>query len=119
MLIDRSFTDMFQPAPRTGVRKRTLATRSAVDVTIAVGNELFTASTSDLTTTAVFVVTSRVIDVGAQVAMAIDLPEGEVLARGTVRAIRHVGEGEMPGLLVGFDLLATDDHSALASFCAA
>ena len=119
MLIDRSFTHVFSPDARTGTRKKTLVTRSPVEVTLAVGNQLFTASASDLTTRTVFVETARVLETGAHVAMAIDLPEGEVLARGIVRAIRDVGDSQTPGILIDLDLLASEDFSMLESFCAA
>ena len=133
MLIDRAFTNLARTTTHaeehaandsgdddaTGVRLRTLASRPAVDVTIGMGDQLFTAVARDLTPSAMFVVTARLVAMGTRVALAVDLPEGEVIARGTVRHVRRASRSSAPGFVIELDALAETDRAALDGYCGA
>jgi hypothetical protein len=133
MLVDRAFTNLFRTtsakrdanaaandadADQTGVRLRTLPPRPSVDVTIALDDQLFTALARDLTPTAILIVTARLLVPGTRVALAIDLPEGEVVARGTVRELPRTARRGTPEFMIDLDPLAKRDRDALAGYCA-
>jgi Tfp pilus assembly protein PilZ len=67
----------------------------------------------------VFVATYRLLPVGAHVALRVALPDGEVVAKGTVRWVRDVASGASPGLGIAFDRLDADTAQRLEHFCAA
>lgn len=135
MLIDRAFTNLARTTTHleeraanaddsadgdpTGVRLRTLAARPAVDVTIGLVDQLFTAVARDLTPSSMFVVTARLVATGTRVALAVDLPEGEVIARGTVRHVRPASRSSAPGFVIELDALAETDRAALDGYCGA
>jgi uncharacterized protein (TIGR02266 family) len=88
------------------------------EITLGSDSQFFTGLGGNLSTGGVFVATYRMLPVGCNVAVHIVLPDGELVAKGTVRWVRDVESGAAPGLGIAFDRIAAEDEGRIASFCA-
>jgi uncharacterized protein (TIGR02266 family) len=89
------------------------------EVSVASDSQFFTGIAGNVSTGGLFVATYRALPVGGRVAMQIALPEGDVLATGTVRWIRDASSGASPGLGIAFDgAIGDDDIERIERFCA-
>jgi uncharacterized protein (TIGR02266 family) len=102
------------------VTERRSAERVPIDaeITLASDSQFFTSLGGNLSTGGVFVATYRKLPVGCGVAVHIALPDGELVAKGTVRWVRDVSTGAAPGLGIAFERIGSDDAGRIASFCA-
>jgi uncharacterized protein (TIGR02266 family) len=101
--------------------ERRIAERSLVEAEISVASDsqFFTGLAGNISTGGVFMATYRLLPIGAPVTLRMALPEGEVLATGTVRWVREASTGATPGLGVAFDgPLGGDTLQRILRFCA-
>lgn len=88
-----------------------------VEVSLASDSQFFTGLSGNLSTGGVFVATYQRLTVGRPVVMQIALPDGEVLAKGTVRWVREASDGAPPGFGIAFDTpLGPEDAERVARF---
>lgn len=89
-----------------------------VDVSLSSESHFFVGLSGDVSRGGLFVVTWRTLPVGTPVFVAIDLPDGRLLADGEVRWARDVADGASPGLGVAFTGVSEQDRGRIAAFCA-
>lgn len=90
-----------------------------VDVSLTSESHFFVGLAGNLSEGGLFVATWRTLSVGAQVDIALSLPDGPLAARGEVRWVRQATEGVVPGVGVSFDDLGERDRARIEVFCAA
>jgi uncharacterized protein (TIGR02266 family) len=101
------------PERRAGVR-----VALEVEVSLASESNFFVGLSGDISRGGLFVVTWRKLPVGTTIFVAVDLPDGRLLADGEVRWARDVAEGIAPGLGIAFTGLSEEDRRRIDSFCA-
>jgi uncharacterized protein (TIGR02266 family) len=104
-----------------GATERRGAPRVRVEVEVSLASEshFFVGLTGDLSEGGLFVATWRKLPVGATLDVELALPDGPVIARGTVRWLRDAGDEGAPGVGVAFESLSDADRARIESFCAA
>ena len=128
MLQDRSFSELFskgpfEAEPITGTRARRTNRRAQsrvpidVEVTLATGAQFISGLSTDVSEGGVFVLTHRILAVGARVTIELTLPSGQVLARGIVRWVRDRDEAGAHGIGIAFEELSEIDRTRVAKFC--
>jgi uncharacterized protein (TIGR02266 family) len=100
-----------------GDRRSAPRVRVEADITLASESQFFTGLTADLSGGGVFVATYRVLPLGCPVAMQLALPDGDLLARGTVRWLRGASSDGAPGLGIAFDGLDPIARLRVECFC--
>ncbi len=98
-------------------RRAVLRVPVEVEVSIDSDSHFYVGLTGDLSTAGLFVATWRRLPVGAEVDLALSLPDGAVTAHGRVRWVRDLAEGVTPGLGVSFDALSDLDRRRIEAFC--
>ncbi len=88
------------------------------EISLASESQFFTGLTRNLSRGGVFVATYRALPIGARITMQITLPEGVVVARGTVRWRHEGGPDSSPGVGVQFDALDEESQARVEAFCA-
>jgi uncharacterized protein (TIGR02266 family) len=89
------------------------------EISLESDSQFFTALSGNLSSGGIFVATYQAVPVGAPVALRVALPDGELVAKGTVRWVRDVSSGASPGLGIAFEGLAADAAARIERFCAA
>jgi hypothetical protein len=87
-----------------------------VDVSLSSESNFFSDPSGDGSPGGLFVVTWRKLPAGTPLFVAIDLPDGRLLADGAVGWIRD-GEGGLPGLGIALVGLSHEDSQRIAAFC--
>lgn len=87
------------------------------EVSFASDSQFFTGLTGNLSTGGVFIATYRALPIGCDVTLHIDMPDGELVAKGQVRWARDAASGGPPGLGVAFDPLDSATIDRIARFC--
>ena len=110
---------VFDDQPTTDPGERRVDERIPIEteVSLASDSQFFTGLTGNLSKGGLFVATYQSLPIGSQVTMQIALPDGELEATGTVRWIREVSSGALPGVGVAFDLLDESDAARITKFC--
>jgi uncharacterized protein (TIGR02266 family) len=110
-----------EPKPIPLVRKveRRIAPRYAaeIQVTLTSESQFFAGITGDISTGGVFIATYEERPIGTVFELTFTLPRATVTARGTVRWVRPVSSGAIPGLGIVFDDLPEESRDAIQSFC--
>jgi uncharacterized protein (TIGR02266 family) len=89
-----------------------------VDVSLSSESHFFVGLSGDLSRGGLFVVTWRKLPVGTPIFVAVDLPDGRVLADGEVRWVRDAADGASPGLGLAFTGISEQDRRRIELFCA-
>lgn len=89
-----------------------------VDVSLSSESHFFVGLSGDVSRGGLFVVSWRKLPVGTQLFVAIDLPDGRLLADGEVRWTREAADGVSPGLGIAFTGLTDDAQRRIDAFCA-
>jgi len=105
------------PTHASGERRAAARVPIEVEVSLTSESHFFAGLTGDLSEGGLFLATWRKVAVGAQLELALSLPDGPVLARGRVRWVRDVMESGAPGLGVAFDELSDEARSRIEAFC--
>lgn len=94
--------------------------RVAIEVEVSLSSEshFFVGLSGDLSRGGLFVVTWRKLTPGTPVFVAVDLPDGRLLADGQVRWARGAADGASPGLGVAFTGIPEQDRRRIEVFCA-
>jgi len=87
-----------------------------VEVSLASESHFFVGLSGDLSGGGLFVVTWRKLAVGTPIFVAVDLPDGRLLADGEVRWVRDASDA--PGLGIAFTGLSEEDRRRIEVFCA-
>lgn len=87
-----------------------------VEVSLASESHFFVGLSGDLSGGGLFVVTWRKLAVGTPIFVAVDLPDGRLLADGEVRWARDAADA--PGLGIAFTSLSEEDRRRIEVFCA-
>jgi uncharacterized protein (TIGR02266 family) len=114
-------SDDDQRARAADAIERRAAERCLVETEISVSSDsqFFTGLAGNVSNGGVFLATYRPLPKGERVSLRISLPEGEVLATGTVRWTREASSGATPGLGISFDSpLDGDTLERVLRFCA-
>jgi uncharacterized protein (TIGR02266 family) len=82
-------------------------------------SQFFTALGGNISTGGIFIATYKLLAVGRAVAVRVALPDGELVAKGTVRWVRELSSGASPGLGIAFDGLGAEEAARIERFCAA
>jgi uncharacterized protein (TIGR02266 family) len=106
------------PTHASGERRAVPRVPIEVEVSLTSESHFFTGLTGDLSEGGLFIATWRKVAVGAQLELALSLPDGPVLARGRVRWMRDAMECGAPGLGVAFDDLSDEARLRVEAFCA-
>jgi uncharacterized protein (TIGR02266 family) len=93
-------------------------TELEAEISLASDSQFFTGIARNVSTGGVFVATYRDLPVGARVTMHLTLPEGAVLARGSVRWQQEGGTDVPRGLGIAFDALDSHARRHIERFCA-
>jgi len=107
--------DVSDPSERRSAARIPLET----EISLASDSQFFTALGGNLSSGGVFVATYRELPVGATVEVRIALPDGDVVAKGTVRWVRDMKSGAAPGLGIAFDAVDAEAAERIARFCTA
>lgn len=89
-----------------------------VEVSLASESHFFVGLSGDLSRGGLFVVTWRKLEVGTALFVAVDLPDGRLLADGEVRWVRDGADGASPGLGLAFTGISEQDRHRIELFCA-
>lgn len=94
--------------------------RVAIEVEVSLSSEshFFVGLSGDVSRGGLFVVTWRKLTVGTTIFIAVDLPDGRLLADGEVRWVRDPADGVSPGLGVAFTGISEEDRRRIDAFCA-
>jgi uncharacterized protein (TIGR02266 family) len=87
-----------------------------VEVSLASDSHFFVGLSGDVSRGGLFVVTWRKLAVGTPIFVAIELPDGRLLADGEVRWMREMSDG--PGLGIAFTNMPEEDRRRIEVFCA-
>jgi uncharacterized protein (TIGR02266 family) len=100
--------------------ERRSAERVSIEAEISLESEsqFFTGLGGNLSAGGVFVATYRKLPVGCTVSVDVAMPDGPLVAKGTVRWVRDVSTGATPGLGIAFERLGDEETGRIASFCA-
>jgi uncharacterized protein (TIGR02266 family) len=100
--------------------ERRSAERVAIEAEVSMGSDtqFFTGLGGNLSAGGIFVATYRMLPVGCSVALHVAMPDGALVAMGTVRWVRDVSTGASPGLGISFDRIGAEDAGRIARFCA-
>jgi uncharacterized protein (TIGR02266 family) len=85
-------------------------------VSLASDSNFFVGLSGDVSRGGLFVVTWRKLEVGTAIFVAIDLPDGRLLADGEVRWAREAADA--PGLGIAFTNMSEEDRRRIEVFCA-
>lgn len=88
-----------------------------VEISLASDHQFFTGLTRDLSSGGVFMATYKHLPLGAAVLIHLTLPDGGLVARGTVRWHREPTNDTPPGIGIAFDALDADAVQRIARFC--
>jgi uncharacterized protein (TIGR02266 family) len=89
----------------------------AVDIDLESESHFFTGVSGDVSEGGLFVQTYRAIEIGREVAVEFELPDGHVTAHGRVRWHRDKSDSAPPGLGIAFDELSDEDREIIHRFC--
>jgi uncharacterized protein (TIGR02266 family) len=89
----------------------------AVDIDLASESHFFSGLSGDVSEGGLFVQTYRSIEIGSEVALEFELPDGHVTAHGTVRWHRDKSDSAPPGLGIAFEELSEEDREIIHRFC--
>jgi uncharacterized protein (TIGR02266 family) len=91
--------------------------RIALEVEVSLSSEshFFVGLSGDVSRGGLFVVTWRKLAVGTPIFVAVELPDGRLLADGEVRWARE--EAAAPGLGIAFTSLSEEDRQRIEVFC--
>lgn len=105
---------------RSAGHERRANVRVAVEVEVSLVSDsnFFVGRSGDVSPGGLFVVTSRKLSVGTPIFVAIDLPEGRLLADGEVRWVQDAAERVTPGLGIVFIAPSEEDRRRIGEFCA-
>jgi uncharacterized protein (TIGR02266 family) len=106
-------------APASAERRGDPRVSIEVEVSFSSASQFFVGLTGDMSEGGLFVSTYRSLPVGAEISLALSLPDGPLFARGQVRWVRDSAEGVTPGVGVAFEALAHSDRVRIQAFCAA
>jgi uncharacterized protein (TIGR02266 family) len=106
--------------------RRAVASHRLADVRVAIEVEVslesdsnfFVGLSGDLSRGGLFVVTWRKVPVGTAIFVAMDLPDGRLLADGEIRWVRELAQGVTPGVGIAFVGLSKRDEERIGAFCA-
>jgi uncharacterized protein (TIGR02266 family) len=100
--------------------ERRSAERVSIEAEISLESEsqFFTGLGGNLSAGGVFVATYRKLPVGCTVSVHVAMPDGPLVAKGTVRWVRDVSTGAAPGLGIAFEPLGAEEVGRIARFCA-
>jgi uncharacterized protein (TIGR02266 family) len=117
-----------QPAGQScpsGIRRvvgheRRTEVRVALEIAVSLSSEshFFVGLSGDLSRAGLFVVTWRKLPVGTPIFVAIDFPDGRLLADGEVRWTRDALDKVTPGLGIAFTRITDADQQRIRAFCA-
>jgi uncharacterized protein (TIGR02266 family) len=99
---------------------RRAAARIAVEaeITLESDSQFFTALGGNLSTGGIFVATYNKVPIGGHIDVLLTMPDGQLHATGTVRWVRDVSAGAMPGLGIAFERITAEDVGRIERFCA-
>ena len=105
---------------RVIANERRADVRVALEVEVSLESEsnFFVGLSGDVSRGGLFVVTWRKLSAGTRIFVAIDLPEGRLLADGEIRWVREAAEAVTPGLGITFIGLSDEDRQRIDAFCA-
>lgn len=105
---------------RAAAEERRADVRVALEVEVSLSSEshFFVGISGDVSRGGLFVVTWRTLEVGTPIFVAVDLPDGRLLADGEVRWAREAVDGASPGLGIAFTGLSEAERCRIDSFCA-
>lgn len=89
-----------------------------VEVSLVSESNFFVGLSGDVSHGGLFVVTWRKLPAGTPIFVAIDFPEGRLLADGAVRWVREAAEGVTPGVGIAFIGLSDEARRRIDDFCA-
>jgi len=91
--------------------------RIALEVEVSLSSEshFFVGLSGDLSSGGLFVLTWRKLAVGTPIFVAVELPDGRLLADGEVRWVRD--EADAPGLGIAFTGVSEEDRHRIELFC--
>jgi uncharacterized protein (TIGR02266 family) len=103
-----------------GAAERRSAERVPIEAEITLGSDsqFFTGLGGNLSAGGIFVATYRALPVGCSVALHVAMPDGALVAKGTVRWVRDVSSGGTPGLGIAFERIGAEEVGRVARFCA-
>lgn len=114
----RSSVSGIRPTAVPAERRADVRVAIEVEVSLASESHFFVGLSGDVSRGGLFVVSWRKLAVGTPIFVAIDLPEGRLLADGEVRWARDPADGVVPGIGVAFTSISEDDRQRIAAFCA-
>ena len=99
---------------------RRISKRISLDVDVAVKSDIgfFVGTAQDVSEKGLFVATGRRLPIGGEVALALTLPRGDVVARGHVRWSRDDAEPGETGVGIEFDAIPEEDRARVEAYCA-
>lgn len=105
---------------RAAGQERRADVRVAIEVEVSLSSEshFFVGLSGDVSRGGLFVVTWRKLPVGTPIFVAVDLPEGRLLADAEVRWVRDAADGVSPGLGIAFTSISEEDQRRIDTFCA-
>jgi uncharacterized protein (TIGR02266 family) len=98
-------------------RRFTPRARLEAEVSLASDTQFFTGLTRNLSTGGVFVATYQPLPIGSHVVLTLTMPDGDLVARGTVRWLRDASTGAPPGMGIAFESLYADEFQRIEAFC--
>lgn len=105
---------------RIVAEERRADVRVALEVEVSLSSEshFFVGLSGDVSRGGLFVVSWRKLPEGTPIFVAIDLPDGRLLADGEVRWVRDIVDGASPGLGIAFTSISEADQKRISTFCA-
>lgn len=105
---------------RAASPERRSEVRVALEVEVSLSSEshFFVGLSGDVSRGGLFVATWRRLPIGTPIFVAVDLPDGRLLADGEVRWVRDLAEGARPGLGIAFTGISQEDRRRISAFCA-
>ncbi len=99
-----------------GNRRSSLRVTFEAEISLSSDSQFFAGLTRNVSRGGVFVATFRNLPLGSSVTMQLTLPEGTILARGTVRWRREAGPDTPPGLGIAFEGLDDEAKRTIERF---
>jgi uncharacterized protein (TIGR02266 family) len=114
----KSYPSGMRPAAGGAERRADVRVALEVEVSLTSDSHFFVGLSGDVSRGGLFVVTWRKLPVGTALFVALDLPDGRLLADGEVRWARDGADGVTPGLGIAFARMSEEDRRRIDAFCA-